>query len=116
MSTWNKYSYFLILVFSESESSQRNVFTLQVFLFGLRKEIFLLTLREILCTLNSQDIGSNFPIIAMYLIIDLPTINISYKTCGYDKANFCAVFTIPRSGYSALTSIQQTATDILLVA
>jgi hypothetical protein len=50
----------------------------------------------------------------MYLIIDLQTTNISYKTCGYENIHHSAVFTISSSGYSALTDIQQAATNIVL--
>jgi len=52
----------------------------------------------------------------MYVIIDLQAINISHKTCVYDKTHHCAVFTIPNSGYLALTAIQQAATEIVLAA
>jgi hypothetical protein len=50
----------------------------------------------------------------MYLIIDLQTTNVSYKTCGFENIHLSAVFTIPSSGYSVLTDIQQAATDIVL--
>ena len=71
MSTWNEYYFFYRSVFWVLNLVKEMCLVYRCSYLDFVKKLSL-TLRGILCTLNSWDISSKFPITAMYLIMDLP--------------------------------------------
>jgi hypothetical protein len=104
---------FILFLSSCSLSSrfiQGNIFTFLLYLFAFCTEV-LLTLGQTICRLNLSDMSSNFSTIAVYLITDLwPTCRV--KQVDIIESYFYAKFTMPTSGRSLVTAINQRATKI----